>query len=136
MLQVTLLNDTNTGSVTGAIFAVTVPGNTNATPQTVTLGKLTQQDGSPVTAKYLAQVVAFQLNIVGINSSAHAVFSSGQGTIDYSQNGADLEASNAFPSSAANQNTVTNEDANTVYSEMPAASDTLPQKFSVTLGAA
>jgi hypothetical protein len=134
VLGITLTNDISTQSVTGAEFSVPAASGLGTTSKLLTLTQLKQTDGSPVTAENLAQIVAFRLNIVGLDNSANAVFSSGKGTISYSASGV-LTASNVFPSNALAQNTVTNESSNVIYSEMPGGSShVLRQNFSVTVG--
>jgi hypothetical protein len=85
----------------------------------------------PVTQQDLAPLLAVELNMVGHDSGESAVLTSGAGTITYSASVL-LTATDSQPACTAAQGVFTEENANTVYSELPASpSGTLTQAFGV-----
>jgi hypothetical protein len=118
-----------TGTITGATFSVTDNHgkSTSSGPQRI---QSFQFDGTktPVAAKALAPILAFELNIVGATNGQYSFMESGAGTITYSATGP-LTVLDKHP---AGMTAVTVEQANTVYGELDAGPS---GQFTQTFGA-
>lgn len=134
LISITLTNDA-AGNVIGVTYIVVdnLGNQLGNKPISLTTLPLLVKPYKLVTQAYLAPVVAFELDIVGVDSQAHAVLSSGAGTITCSASSA-LTASNQVPACAASSSIITGESANTVYGVLfpPSPSNTFSQSFNVS----
>jgi hypothetical protein len=118
------------GSVIGATYTVT-DNNGTVSMKTIDLYSLPLVAGGAVTGFYLAPIASFTLNLVGPERLEIAVLSSGAGTITYTAS-TPLTVLDSVPQ--CNEfSELTGEQANTVYSQLPAGpANTFTQSFSLT----
>ena len=111
--QISLGNDPATGNVNE--FSCTV-FNGSATRLATFTKKLKSVSGG--SAKNLAPITAFEVDIVGPDNDAGTVFSSGQGTIQYSADN-QLLTSDVIPVCSGGQGRYTEEISNSRYASIP-----------------
>jgi len=127
-LKISLHNDAS-NNITGATYLVIDNGGNIQANITKIL-----TDISGVTAKDLAPINAFELNLVGPVNSESAVLSSGSGSIIYQAN-VPLTVLSAEPS-CTESGYITAETANSVYGTLPSgASSAFAQSFSIETAA-
>lgn len=133
---ISLTTESTTDNVKSATFQATdLTTSTTYPPQTITLVGLADNltPGHTITEADLAPIAAFQLLLVGPDDSAHSVLTTGAGHFTISATN-ELTATNAVPTACTQFDSPgTAEDANSVYSELPATpSQTFVQQFSVS----
>ena len=127
-LQISLGTDNNL-NVSTAEFSVFYPGGVLANKYLANLVTIPRFPG--YSAVVIAPIVAFTVNVVGPLDGESATLSTGAGIITCTQSGGPLIALPAVPA-CANTAAFTGENANTVYSTLPAtAQKTMFQTFSL-----
>jgi hypothetical protein len=120
-LTISLSNDPN-GNVTGATYIVVDRQGVNQAEQQISLLSLAP-------AMNLAQIIAFEVNLVGPDNGESTVLSSGAGSISYSAS-VPMTVAGA-PPSCAESAYITAEKANSVYTQLPVGpSKQITQGFS------
>jgi hypothetical protein len=134
-LNISLVTDDN-DNVYQAVFTVTDGSEgpqVGSSPVSLTLESL------GVAATDLAPIVAFQLNLVGPHSSQHVLLSSGAGLITYAMGGDSISSTpwattGVYSECTQSPNTVTAEEANSYYGELPSGpDDILTQSFGISI---
>jgi hypothetical protein len=131
---INLANDSS-GNITGVTFTVIDNKGrvTKNPPIVLTSLKIDGRPSQPVTAAELAPIYAFQLNLVGLTNAQTTYLTAGAGTITYSAKNP-LAVLSKPPSCAGSQGTVTLEQANSAYGELPATPSTqITQSFGTTV---
>jgi hypothetical protein len=124
--QISLGNDTTTGSVSA--FSCTVFDGSGTTLASLTKKLKSLKGGS---AKNLAPITAFELDIVGPDNGAGTVFTNGADTIQYSADN-QLFVSDVIPGCSGATTQYTEEISNARYAAIPAnQSFAFSQKFSI-----
>ncbi len=133
-ITINLADDSN-GNITGVTFIVIDnKGKVTKNPP-IALTSLSV-DGHPsqaITAADLAPIYAFQLNLVGLTNAQITYLTAGAGRITYSAK-SPLTVLNKVPACAGARGTVTLEQANSTYGELPATpSRQITQSFATTV---
>jgi hypothetical protein len=124
VLKITLHNDVN-NNITGATYRVTDDGGNTIVNTTISI--IGELEAPPI-----APIVAFELNLVGPAIGESTVLSSGAGIITYQAKRTPLTAIEAAPPCAAEPTAMTEETANSLYTELPRGEHIqLSQTFSI-----
>jgi hypothetical protein len=133
-ITIDLANDSN-GNITGVTFIV-VDNKGKVTKSPPTALTSLRVDGRPsqaITAADLAPIYAFQLNLVGFTNAQITYLAAGTGTITYSAK-SPLAVVSKVPECAGARGTITLEQANSVYGELPTTPGTrITQSFGTTV---
>ena len=133
-ITISLAND-STGNITGVTFVVVDNKGKVTKNPLIALTSLTidRRPSQPITAAELAPIYAFQLNLVGFTNAQITYLTAGAGTITYSAK-SPLTVLNDAPACAGARGTVTLEQANSAYGELPATpSVNITQSFGMTV---
>ncbi len=118
-LVLQLTNDPNNQNITGASWTVYNNGvKVGSASRTLDQEPVSNEPSKTVSAAWLAPIVAFQVNLVGIGNPNVADLVSGQGTVSVSSANL-MTATNSQPPCTSSQNIVTAETGNSVYSQLP-----------------
>jgi hypothetical protein len=133
-ITINLANDAN-GNITGVTFIVTDNKGkvTKNPPIALTSLTIDGRPSQPITAAELAPIYAFQLNLVGLTNAQITYLTAGAGTITYAAK-SPITVLSKVPACAGAQGTVTLEQANSAYDELPATTSTqITQSFRTTV---
>jgi len=133
-ITINLANDSN-GNISGVTFIVTDNKGkvTKIPPIALTSLSIDRHPSQRITAAELAPIYAFQLNLVGFTNAQITYLTAGAGIITYSAK-SPLTVLSKVPACAGAQGTVTLEQANSVYGELPTTpSAQITQSFGTTV---
>jgi hypothetical protein len=133
-ITISLTND-STGNITGVTFSVVDNRGkvTKNPPIVLTTLTVDRHPSEWITSAALAPINSFQLNLVGLTNAQTTYLTTGAGTITYSA-ASPLTALDKQPPCTAAPGTITIEQANSAYGELPASpSKQLIQSFGTTV---